>query len=101
MGRAARARIASQVLKELRNLSYDECRDLMKKVSTKVVTGDDGQKFQVEIEAFWDDGKRKNIRVQVAVSDGGWSDFVPTVDAFIISPDGSFVGEGSLFSPKG
>ncbi len=53
-----------------------------------------GVKYQVEIQAFWDDGrKRRNVRVLFAIDDGGLRAFYPLAASFIIAPDGSFVGE--------
>jgi len=65
----------------------------MEQVRHEVVCDEDGSKFQVQTEAMWDGHKQNDIRVMVAVSDGGLSDFVPTTSSFIISPDGSFVGD--------
>jgi hypothetical protein len=85
--------LADEVLANLRNHSYDECRDLMNAVSRRELRGRDGKVYQVQIEAFWDGRKNGNIRVMVAVSGGGFSDFKPWCRDFIIQPDGSFVGE--------
>lgn len=93
MGRDEAFALADEVLADLRKLSYDECRQLMNASSTREVRGRDGKAYQVEIQTFWDGGKDGNVRVMVAVSDGGFRDFKPWCRAFIIAPDGSFVGE--------
>jgi len=36
---------------------------------------------------------RGDVRVLVAVDDGGMYAFKPLTDSFILAPDGSFVGE--------
>jgi hypothetical protein len=82
-------------LEALRKLSYKECLQLMDRVSTKSLPGPDGKEYQLEIQACWDSKKNGNIRVSVAASGGGLSVFVPAAGDFIISPDGSFVGENS------
>ncbi|MGO9591134.1 MAG: hypothetical protein ACLP3K_13945 [Candidatus Acidiferrales bacterium] len=62
-------------------------------VSTRSLRGTDGKAYELEIQATWDEKKNGNVRVLVAVSGGGLSDFVPLCRDFIIAPDGSFVGE--------
>lgn len=57
------------------------------------VTGPSGVVYQVEVEAFWDDRKRRDLRVLASIDDGGWRAFSPLCDDFIIATDGSFVGE--------
>jgi hypothetical protein len=67
---------------------------MMNAVSARELRGRDGKEYQVRIEAFWDAKKNGNVRVMVAVSGGGFSDFKPWCRDFIIAPDGSFAGEG-------
>lgn len=61
-----------------------------------------GVVYQVVSESWWDSsmfgwgGKGGNLRVTVAVDDGGWSSFVPLTDDFIIAPDGSYIGENEV-----
>ena len=57
------------------------------------VIGRSGTVYQIEIDAFWDDGKPGNLRVSVGIDDGGWRAFVPMTAGFIMAADGSFVGE--------
>jgi hypothetical protein len=57
------------------------------------VVAPSGTRYQIEVEAFWDDRKDKNLRVAIAIDDFGWSTFHPLVVAFIVAPDGRFVGE--------
>lgn len=51
------------------------------------------QKYQVEIQVFWDDRQGGNVRVAGSIDDGAWRAFVPLTRDFIKAPDGSFVGE--------
>lgn len=85
--------VVAAELKKLRAKSYAELQPLTKAVIDKEVLGSDGKKYAVEIQAVWDDKKHKNLRVLCLVDDGGWRAFMPLSDAFIIAPDGSFVGE--------
>ena len=50
----------------------------------------------METQIFWDEPKKKggNLRVTVSVDGGGVSAAKPLLSAFIIAPNGSFVGEG-------
>jgi hypothetical protein len=93
--RAEAARVADGVLEPLRALSYQSLVDrLLGEVETEEIRGESGVTWQVEIQAFWDSGRPGNLRVLVGVDDGGWrSSFSPLDRAFIIAPDGSFVGE--------
>jgi hypothetical protein len=52
------------------------------------------QSYQVEIQARWDSGQPPDLRVIVGVDDGGLrSSFWPVDRTFIITSDGSFIGE--------
>lgn len=55
--------------------------------------GASGAKYQVEIFAVWDDVQGHNLCVVVLIDDGGLRSFVPLSSDFIISPNGTFVGE--------
>jgi hypothetical protein len=81
-------------LKELRKSSYGALVKLMGQVSCDEVNRPDGE-YQVETEARWDSERGGNIRVIVAVDGPGTSAFRPLTGSFIMSADGSFVGENS------
>jgi hypothetical protein len=85
--------LADSVLADLRKLSYAECCRMIREVSTRSVRARDGKEYELEIQAMWDAKTNGNVRVLVAVSGGGWSDFVPLCRDFVIAPDGSFIGE--------
>jgi len=93
MNRDIARALIDEELKKLRKLSYTELLKALNRASTTTVKGRDGETYQVEWQAFWDGKKRGNIRVLVCVDDGGLSAFKPLSGAFIISPDGSFIGE--------
>ena len=58
------------------------------------VVAESGVQYQVEVQAFWDDPHQpRNLRVMIAVDDGGWRAFSPLSKDFVVAPDGSFVGE--------
>ena len=87
--------LASQV-RELQQRSYAEFRSwvMEKRIETPLVNGTSGTEYQVEMEARWDSRPGGAIRVLVSVDDGGLvSSLVPLSDAFLISPDGSLLGQ--------
>jgi hypothetical protein len=97
MDEAEAGAILADIVGALRALSYDELvvRHLAQ-VDAYEVTGASGAKYQVEVEAFWDDPRRRgrDLRVIAAIDDGrGWRSLAPLTDSFIVSPGGAFVGE--------
>lgn len=86
--------IAEAELAELRQVTYSELVErLLGKQETFERLGGSGTRYQVEIQAFWDDEKRGHLRVCAGVDDGGWRAFAPLGSDFIRAPDGSFIGE--------
>ncbi len=57
--------------------------------------GPSGVTYQVEIQFFWDDRRGGNIRVIGSIDDGGLRAFCPICTSFIMTPDGTLVGEGA------
>jgi hypothetical protein len=87
--------IGARKIDELRNLPYEELLRFIDPVHEDV-TGRSGTVYQVEVFAFWDGGRKArdgNLRVMVAVDDGGWSAFSPLTNDFIIAPTGEFIDE--------
>jgi hypothetical protein len=82
-------------LRRLFELPYSELVKMIGKPDTKQVVGEDGSSYQVEIEAIWDIARAEDVRVIVAVDDGGWRALVPLTQDFVMRPDGSFVDEFS------
>ena len=86
--------IIAEQLKKYRAKPY--C-DLVQMIDTEPVTYElmskSDKKYQVEIQAFWDDKPNRDIRVVGSIDDGGLRAFFPLTDGFIKSPDNDFVGE--------
>jgi hypothetical protein len=94
MNRQHAQNILSAEIERLREVGYDELVSrLLDKQETFEKAAPDGARYQVELQAFWDDETSGNLRVFVNVDDGGWRAFVPLSGSFIRAPDGSFVGE--------
>jgi hypothetical protein len=89
--------ILQQTIQRLRSLSYAELVDqYLGEVDAFEITADSGVEYQIEVEAFWDDPRKPNqaLRVIAAIDDGrGWRSLSPLTDSFILTPDGSFIGE--------
>jgi len=86
--------VALAKVTELRQMTWDELRSrYLKQPETVEVTAASGAVYQVESYALWDGAKERDLRVIVAVDDGGWRAFAPLSEEFIIAPDGSYVDE--------
>lgn len=60
----------------------------------RTVVAESGVQYQVEVQAFWDSPRQPgNLRVIMAIDDGGRHAYRPLSSDFIVAPDGSFVGE--------
>jgi hypothetical protein len=80
-------------LRRLFELPYSEFINRIGAPETKQVIGEDGNSYQVEIEAIWDISRDEDVRVIVSVDDGGWRALKPLTQDFVMRPDGSFVDE--------
>jgi hypothetical protein len=80
-------------LRRLLELPYAELINLIETPETKLVVGEDGKSYQLEIAAIWDIARGEDVRVIVSVDDGGWRAFKPLTQDFVMRPDGSFVDE--------
>jgi len=89
-------RVAIDYLARYREVSYQElCQLIGSTPQTVNVVAPTGTRYQVELQAFWDDPKKPNevLRVSVAVDDGGLRTYFPLCEDFLMKPDGSFLGE--------
>ena len=75
---------------ELANLEkqpYSELLKLMESCcATKAVDGGDGKTYQIQTQVFWDHKKRGDLRVIVAVDDGGWRSYFPMTGSILVPP---------------
>ena len=60
------------------------------------VTPLSGATYHVELEGFWDDEERGDLRVVASIDDGGLRAFLPFTDAFTISPSGSITEHSAV-----
>jgi hypothetical protein len=53
------------------------------------ICGVSGTTYQVEVQFFWDDKQKRNVRVVGSIDDGGIRAFVPVTQTLLISPSES------------
>jgi hypothetical protein len=82
--------IAQAIIHSLRTKSYQDLVTgyLDAHVHSEVL-GDSGTEYQVEIDAIWDGREGGNVRVVVAVDDGGWSAISPLIELWASSETGT------------
>jgi hypothetical protein len=85
--------VLAEAIAEYRSKSYDDLKGILGRPQVSRRRGASGVEYQLEIEAFWDAGPGRDIRVVGAIDDGGLRAFVPIASDFIVAPDGRFVGE--------
>ena len=58
------------------------------------VAAESGVEYEVEVQGVWDSPRQPgNLRVIISIDDGGWRAISPLSTDFIVTSDGSFVGE--------
>lgn len=85
--------VLNTLLARYRAKSYNDLHYLLNEQDTSEVVAESGTKYQLEIQAVWDDKKDGNLRVIGAIDDVGLRSFMPLTNDFIISPNGKFIGE--------
>lgn len=93
MDTVAAQKVLDKWLARLRAVSYEELASRVDSVTTDEVARDSERSWQVEVQVSWDDEPGGNVRVAVAIDDGGLRAFVPMTGEFVKSPSGEFVGE--------
>ena len=87
--------LLAKALAPYRAETWEQLQRLLKTSESSEVKGRSGTTYQVKVHACWDDwGSGGDLRIMGDIDDGGWRAFAPLCDAFIIAPDGRFVGEG-------
>jgi hypothetical protein len=88
--------ILAEHLTRYRSRSYAELAACVRqgRIDTPEMVAPSGSWYQIEVQFFWDDKPNSDVRVSGSISDGrGIRAFVPLSDSFILSPEGTFVGE--------
>jgi hypothetical protein len=87
--------VGERVLAGYRGETYEALQRLIREPVTHEVVGASGVTYQVEIDALWDDEQGGHLRVMAAVDDFTWRYLLAPLGGmdFIITPDGTFIGE--------
>jgi len=86
--------LAEGIANRLRRETYADLVDrFLDTPEVMEAVGATGTQYQVEVIAFWDDKKNRDLRVIVNIDDRRLRAFMPLTTDFIIAPDGSFIGE--------
>ena len=93
MNKQEAERVANEVASRYRARSRDELLRYLKEQDVFEIVAPSGNRYQIEVQAFWDDREGNDLRVRIAVDDLGFSAFHPLVVDFIVSPDGRSVDE--------
>ena len=85
--------LLDEELRRLRGMPYAELRRYLDEEHL-VVTGASGKEYQIEITGIWDTGKEGDLHIVVSIDDGGFlAALRPMTGGFLLSPEGTFVGE--------
>jgi hypothetical protein len=81
--------IAALEGRKLRGLPYEDLRErlLDQRVDSDMV-GHSGERYHLQLEAFFDDSESGDLRVVVSVDDGGLRTVWPVTDSFTITTEG-------------
>lgn len=94
MNREEALKILESQIRELRSQTYEHLRQYLDGAVVVEVLGSSGAKYQIEIEAVSDHKPESDLYIFASIDDGTlWSTLSPLTDSFIISPNGTFVGE--------
>ncbi len=81
-------------LEKYRTRSYKSLLQLLQTLDAYEIDSPSGVKYQIEIQAMWDDQPNGDLRVLGGIDDGGLlSSFAPLTESFVLTPEGKFVEE--------
>ncbi len=83
--------VLNTLLAKYRAKTYNDLQYLLNEQDSSEVEVESGAKYQLEIQAVWDDKKDGNLRVMGAIDDGGLRAFKPLTNDFIITPNGELI----------
>ena len=93
MDKTEAKKILAEQIEQYRKKSHSALSRLIDQPETLTVVGVSGTKYELEVEALWDHEPGQDLRVIVAIDDGGLRALSPLTDDFIMRNDGSFAGE--------
>ena len=84
--------IIQEELDAYKKKPYSYLVSLIDDPTTKEVRSESSTLYQVEIQVIWDGKDKENIRVIGSIDNMSWYSFSPMTEDFIMSPNGSMVG---------
>ena len=93
MNKAEASAIAEECLRNLRSQPYTHLASQVGQAPVTTTVTRSGIAYQVQVTHHWDGKPGGDVRVIVAVDDGGFRAFMPLTTDFIKAPNGHFVGE--------
>ncbi len=75
--------VLEQQIAAYRRRPYRDLVAMIGQQGTIEVTGESGTSYQLEAQAFWDHKRGGDVRIRVAIDDGGWRSMVPLCSDFI------------------
>ena len=95
--------IITEMIKSYRTKTYKELKGILESsiIVTEDISGKSGEKYQTEIQVFWDDKPNENIRVLITIDESPHKPllgFIPIYlsgpsEDFIKSPNNEFIDE--------
>jgi hypothetical protein len=94
MNEAEAQSVLAEEMARYRSRSYSDLLSILDTPTTVERPALSGTRYQIEMQVFFDDEGRRNLRVMGAIDDFSLKMAVsPLTDDFILAPDGSFIGE--------
>jgi len=93
MNKTEAVSVVENELAQYRKLPYEELIRKIGEQETFERVNETGEKYQIEINFFFDDEEEKILRVTGMISYSFWTDFSPVCSDFIVAPDGKFIDE--------
>ena len=84
MNKTEAKRMLSDELDVYRSKSYKELVNLINEPSTYEKIGDSGLKYQIEVQAHWDNEEKTDIRIVGSIDDCKRRAFFPLTISFIV-----------------
>ena len=92
MNKEEARRVLRKELEAYRSRSYSELQDLIRDPEVIEARAASGTRYQIEVEAVWENQPGGDLRVIASIDDYGFLSFVhPVSEDFILRPDGSFI----------
>lgn len=89
MDRSEASALLHAYLEAYRARSHDELQQLLMAPVSEEITGPDGKRYQVLVQASWPGAPGGDLRVVGGIDDRGWQEFSPLVQSFTVPAPGA------------